>query len=181
MKQDDPDKERDPLNLRDLPLVSPPAGDWPVIEAALRQHQQLRRRWRLAGGALATAASVTLALGLFLNHSTSIPAGATTGEKPRLSTSEPVPTELVNLASLIALSQDLESKLRFIRADVGVLPTELLIYQVELEDLIVQVDDALSQSPDSLELWSQRVNLMLDLGQIYRNQVRREYDQMASL
>jgi len=39
----------------------------------------------------------------------------------------------------------------------------------------------LSMRPDSLELWSQRVNLLLDLSQLYQNQLRRDYQRMASL
>jgi hypothetical protein len=61
------------------------------------------------------------------------------------------------------------------------LPTDSLVYQVELEDLIAQVDDELSVRPDSLELWSQRINLLLDLSQLYQNQLRRDYHRLASL
>ena len=42
------EKERDPLNLRGLPLVSPPQDDWPVIQAALLQQSKRRRVARLA-------------------------------------------------------------------------------------------------------------------------------------
>ena len=34
------EKERDPLNLKGLPLVSPPQDDWPVIQAALPAYIQ---------------------------------------------------------------------------------------------------------------------------------------------
>jgi hypothetical protein len=61
------------------------------------------------------------------------------------------------------------------------MPTASVIYQVELEDLVAQVDEELSMRPDSLELWSQHINLMLDLSQLYQNQLRREYHRMASL
>jgi hypothetical protein len=56
-----------------------------------------------------------------------------------------------------------------------------LIYQVELEDMVAQVDEELSMNPDSTELWNQRVNLMLDLSRLYQNQLRRDYRRMASL
>jgi hypothetical protein len=61
------------------------------------------------------------------------------------------------------------------------MPTASLVYQVELEDLVAQVDEELSRRPDSVDLWSQRINLMLDLSQLYKNQLRREYHRMASL
>jgi hypothetical protein len=61
------------------------------------------------------------------------------------------------------------------------MPTASIIYQVELEDLVAQVDEELSRRPGSVDLWSQRINLMLDLAQLYQNQLRREYHQMASL
>jgi hypothetical protein len=61
------------------------------------------------------------------------------------------------------------------------MPTDSLVYQVELEDLIAQVDEELSVNPESLELWSHRVNLLLDLSRIYENQLRRDYHRMASL
>ena len=67
------------------------------------------------------------------------------------------------------------------RSQAGVMPTSSVIYQVELEDLVAQVDEALSMRPDSMDLWSQRINLMLDLSQLYQNELRREYHLMASL
>ena len=61
------------------------------------------------------------------------------------------------------------------------MPSSSVIYQVELEDLVAQVDEELSMRPDSMDLWSQRINLMLDLSQLYQNELRREYHRMASL
>ena len=61
------------------------------------------------------------------------------------------------------------------------MPTSSVIFQIELEDLVAQVDEELSMHPDSMNLWSQRVNLMLDLTQLYQNELRREYHAMASL
>lgn len=158
-------KERDPLNLGSLPAVAPPSDGWPFIRAELEQ-QQRRHRWaRYSGSALAVAAALMLAVGLFLHQSV---------------LEDPVAAPLA-LDSLITLSQQLETRVRGYRTDFGGLPTESLVYQVELEDLIAQVDEELSMSPDSTELWSQRVNLMLDLSGIYQNQLRRDYSRMASL
>jgi len=82
---------------------------------------------------------------------------------------------------MITLSQRLEGRLRTIRAGMGDLPARSVVYQVELEDLIVQVDEELSIQPDSLSLWSQRVDLLMNLERLYENNLRRDYQQMASL
>ncbi len=161
-------KEQDPLNLRSLPQVAPPSDSWPQIRAELARGRQKRRLATRLGGALAAAAAVTLALGLYLQQPSPGPAPIET----------PAPQ---TLDSVIALSQQLESRVRAYRSGVGGMPTDSLVYQVELEDLIAQVDDELSMRPDSVELWSQRVNLLLDLDALYQNQLRRDYHRMASL
>ena len=166
------EKERDPLNLRGLPLVSPPQDDWPAIQTALIRQTNRRRMTRLAAGSLAMAATVALAVGLFVNTPSPDPLG------------EPdtvVESGTNTVKSLIALSQQLESRLRAARSEPGGMSTEALIYQVELEDMVAQVDEELSMNPDSLELWSHRINLLLDLDQLYQNQLRRDYQRMASL
>jgi len=159
-------KERDPLNLSSLPLVTPPADNWPEIRAALLKQSRRQRFARYAGAALAAAATVTLAVGLFFQQPTPEPPATVTPQ---------------TLDSLITLSQQLENAIRSYRSEVGGMPTDSLVYQVELEDLIAQVDDELSARPDSQQLWSQRVNLLLDLSQLYENQLRRDYHRMASL
>jgi hypothetical protein len=178
-------QERDPLNLAGLPLVSPPADDWPLIEKALRAHQTRRRLWKVTAGALTAAASLAVAAGLVLHQAASPPV-----TEPALSQAKAAPAggqaaaeaeSGNNLASLISLSQRLESSLRIIRSEAGVMPTASLIYQVELEDLVAQVDGELSMNPASTTLWSQRVNLLLDLTQLHENQLRRESHRMASL
>jgi len=159
-------KEQDPLNLGSLPMVTPPSDDWPSIRSALLKDQRRKRFARYSGSALAAAAVLTLAVGLFIHQPN--PALAPAG----------VPQ---TLDSVIALSQQLEARVRTIRSEVGGMPTDSLVYQVELEDMIAQVDGELSMRPDSLELWSQRVNLLLDLSRLYQNQLRRDYLRMASL
>lgn len=177
--------ERDPLNLGSLPLVSPLADDWPMIEAALRKQKSRKRIVTLAGSTLAIAATVFLAVGVFIYRPYGIPAG-TSGSQQLQTTQVENPAssdglQTNTLDSLIALSQQLESNLQKIRSQTGVLPTASVIYQVELEDLVTQVDEELSRRPGSVDLWSQRINLMLDLSQLYQNQLRREYHRMASL
>jgi len=180
-------QQEDPLNLRSLPLVAPPQDGWPAIESALQKNSRRQTILRYAGGALAAAAAVTLVVGLFLRQPPSAPASpvAMTPELAHNSAATDSSPEETNssqtLDSLIAVSQQLESRVRAYRSGAGNIPAGALIYQVELEDLVAQVDDALSMNPDSLKLWSQRVNLMLDLSQLYENQLRRDYRQMASL
>lgn len=158
--------ERDPLNLGSLPQMKPPSDDWPLIEVALIKHHRRRRLTRYTGGLMAAAAVLMLAVGLSV-------------QQPVIA---PGPVAAPNtLDSLIALSQQLETRVRSYRSDVGGMPTDSLIYQVELEDMIAQVDDELSMRGGSLELWSQRVNLLLDLSQLYENQLRRDYQRIASL
>jgi hypothetical protein len=177
-------KQEDPFNLRGLPMVEPPQDGWPAIEAALRQDRQRRTTWRYAGAALAAAATVTLVLGLTLRQPGPSPAEQALAQAQPALTS-PTPEEPSSSAdtldAMITLSQRLEGRLRNIRAGMGDLPASSVVYQVELEDLIVQVDGQLSMQPDSLPLWSQRVDLLMGLERLYENSLRRDYQQMASL
>ncbi len=191
-------KHEDPLDLRGLPLVEPPRDGWPAVAAALQQdsRRQTQRRRLLFG--LAAAASVVLALGLALNPSLERPvdqaptgpesaspapelAQQGTGTEAAATTAEAGATSGKTLDSLIAVSQGLEDRLRSLRIETGSLPADTVVYQAELEDLIVQVDERLSRQPESLALWNQRVALMLDLEQLYEQGLRREYARMASL
>lgn len=178
-------QERDPLNLSSLPLVSPSTDDWPAIEAALREHRGRRRILKPAVWALAAAASLSLAVGLVLHQPGNLPPAGSDSAQTAMVQADTQESSAVGqpstLNSLITLSQRLETSLRHMRADVGVMPTSSLIYQVELEDLVAQVDEELSMNPANRELWSQRVNLLLDLSQLYQNELRRESHRMASL
>ena len=165
-------KERDPLNLGSLPMVEPPSDGWPLIRAELERGRQQRRLLRYAGSVMAIAATVVLAVGVFIHQPGPVTESAAV----------PAPAQSQQtLDSLISLSQQLEVQVRSIREDMGGMPTDSLVYQVELEDLIAQVDEELSVNPESLELWSHRVNLLLDLSRIDENQLRRDYHRMASL
>lgn len=179
-------KQEDPLNLQSLPLVAPPADGWPAVEAALRRDGRRRTLHRYAGAALAAAASLALAFGLFLREplpapqQEAAPAVAAHGAGEATGPDAPGSREQT-LDALIALSQRLETRLRLLRAEGGSLPAGAVVYQVELEDLVVQVDEELSQRPDSLALWNQRVSLLMDLERLYQDRLRREYRRMASV
>jgi hypothetical protein len=170
------DHTRDPFQLSGLPPPQPPGDPWPAIAAALRRRQ--RRRI----GAWAAAAAVTLALGLSWQLRQGRP-GPESGPSAVAASQQAGPKAPAadTLVALVQLSQQLEARLRPLRAQAGAMPAETLIYQVELEDLVAQVDEAINRQPDSRELWSQRVNLLLDLSQLYHRELRREYGLAASL
>ena len=181
-------KQQDPLNLRSLPEISPPNDLWPAIETDLQRHRHRRATVYRAAGGLAMAAAVVLAVGLVLRGPAdgsavqpTQPAVSTAAMPPAAATGNAGTDSPAQLDALIAMSQRLERRLRHIRAEVGGLPARSVIYQVELEDLVVQVDEQLSRTPDSAALWSQRVDLLVDLERLYESGLRREYHQMASL
>ena len=86
-----------------------------------------------------------------------------------------------NINALIGLSQSMEEQVKKLRQETGSMPAESAIYVAELEDLIARVDNELSMTPGSIDLWGQRINLMLDLAQIYQQQWQIDYGHMASL
>jgi hypothetical protein len=186
-------QSRDPFGLSSLPGLQPPTDGWNAIATALQQQRSRRSRW-ISG--LAVAASVTLALGLVVGLPPSepvLPAGSVAQlEQPRTDTQSQPEQEALpeaaaaaptpeNLLTLQKLSQRLEQNLAYLRSGVGSMPAEMVVYQVELEDLVAQVDAAISQQPDSSQLWQQRVNLLLDLNQIYGEGLRRDDPYVASL
>ena len=144
-------------------------------------------------GLRSASATVTLALGLYLQGpgQDASPVGGRLAAEQAGSRTMPAPANVAaatsesdkqdGLGAMIALSQQLEGRLRYIRADAGNLPSGVVVYQVELEDLVVQVDEELSRQPESLPLWNQRVALLLDLERLYTDNLRREYHRMASL
>jgi hypothetical protein len=170
--------QHDPLELSGLPELDPPADLWPGVESALRR----RLFWRKTSRYLASAALIVLVVGVYWQ----LPSQNPISQPPLMtdvqeSVSPPAENTTSNIVALISLSQKLERNVRHIRSEVGAMPSESLVYQVELEDLVAQVDESINQRPDSMELWSQRVNLLLDLEQLYRQQLRRNYANVASL
>ena len=191
-------KQEDPLNLQSLPMVLPPRDGWPAVEAALRRDLRRRSLQRFGAVGLAAAATVALVLGLQLRGPLSgvDPApgpGAVDATGTQLAAQPPVADSAASqqatgaaqredtLEAMVGLSQQLEARLRLLRIEGGRLPAAAVVHQVELEDLVVQVDEELSMQPDSLALWNQRVGLLMDLEQLYRNRLRREYEHLASL
>lgn len=195
MEADMRSQTRDPFGLASLPELQPPQDGWQAIAAGLQQQQQRRRLW-LSG--LAVAATVTLVAGIVAvlpqlqTEPGELPvagsemnAQLTPDQVSDGPASEPVNDPLTeqpdNLLALQKLSQRLEQNLRYLRAGVGAMPAEMVVYQVELEDLVAQVDDAISLHPESSELWQQRVSLLMDLNQIYGAGLRRDEPYVASL
>jgi len=172
----------DPLGLRDLEAIEPGYDGWGRIESALQANKDNKRNWRRAGSGLALAASLVLVISITLRNSENqFLDGA---PSPGFATSETnlasVPVQ-DNINALIGLSQTMEEQVKNLRQETSSMPAESAIYVVELEDLIAQVDNELSLTPDSIDLWGQRINLMLDLAQIYQQQWEIDYGRMASL
>jgi hypothetical protein len=172
----------DPLGLSELESIEPEYDGWDAIETALLSHQDSKRNWHRSGRWMAVAASLVLVVSVSLrNTETDLPStmpipGAATQSTELAS----VPVE-DNLTALIGLSQNMEDQVKELRQETGSMPAESAIYVAELEDLIAQVDRELSATPDSIDLWGHRVNLMLDLAELYRRELERDYHMMASL
>jgi len=172
--------ESDPLGLGDLDEIKPGYDGWAEIESALKgQHKWKRQK---SAGWLAVAASLVLVISVVLF--TTDKDTTMNPPSPGFATSEAVPASVEvkdNISALIGLSQSMEEQVMKLRQETSSMPAESAIYVAELEDLIVQVDNELSLTPESIDLWGQRVNLMLDLAQIYQQQWEIDYGRMASL
>lgn len=175
-------KHPDPLGLRDLEAIEPGYDGWAEIEAELKAHQASKDNWRRTSGWLAAAACLVLVISVVLyNNENGTPA---TLPSTGLATSSADPASLSledNINALIGLSQSMEEQVTKLRQETSSMPAESAIYVAELEDLIAQVDNGLSLTPGSIDLWGQRVNLMLDLAEIYQQQWEIDYGRMASL
>jgi len=172
----------DPLGLSKLEAIEPNYDGWARIESALQTHQHKRRSWQRAGGWLAVAASLVLVVSITLRNSENV---ATFDPGLASNTSAEGGSSAVrdsdNISALIGLSQNMEDQVKQLRHETSSMPAESAIYVAELEDLIAQVDKELSFTPDSIDLWGQRVNLLLDLAQIYQLQWYIDYGRMAAL
>jgi hypothetical protein len=208
MTKHEQDMERDPLGLAKLPMLEPPEDGWEPLRAALeaerRESRGMGNGARAGHGpfggpsrapfAWALAASLVLALGALvvlrqLPPTASVPEPLAAGDSrpgsEEVSQEAADPTSLpdgepMTVGNLVVLSQRLETRLRDLRSGSGPLSGETAIYVAEIEDLITQVDGALSASPESIDLWGQRVNLLLDLQAIYRHHWEQEYRWLAT-
>ncbi|MGD8385486.1 MAG: hypothetical protein PVF89_08770 [Lysobacterales bacterium] len=177
----------DPLGLRELQPLEPAYDGWEEVAEALQRRRQAHRRWRTASGALAVAASLALVLTIVLRDGPDSNPVATAPDRVATNrggqASLPVKDKAAakDLDALIALSQSLEAQVKTLRHGSGPIPAESAVYTAELEDLVAQVDNELSLTPDSVDLWGQRVNLLLDLTRIYQQQWQIDYDRLASL
>lgn len=172
----------DPLGLRELETIEPGYDGWSHIESTLQDHQNSRQKFKRVGSWLAIAASLVLVVSISL-HNNENPKSIGT-PSPQLATQKTESAsvqEKDNIKALIGLSQSMEEQVKTLRQETGSMPAESAIYVAELEDLIARVDNELSMTPDSIDLWGQRVNLMLDLAQIYQQQWQIDYGHMASL
>ena len=172
----------DPLGLSELESIEPEYDGWDAIETALLTHQDNKRNWKRAGRWMAVAASLVLVVSISLrntefNTPSAMPMPVTATQSTEIAS---VPVQ-DNLSALIGLSQKMETQVKDLRQGTSSMPAESAIYVAELEDLIAQVDNELSLTPASIDLWGQRVNLMLDLAQIYQQQWQIDYGRMASL
>ena len=172
----------DPLGLSDLEAIEPGYDGWTGIETALKAHQDSRQNWRRATSWLAVAASLVLVISITLRIGENNGPDGLPSPAPATQTTNPASVTVQdNVNALIGLSQNMEEQVRKMRLETNSMPAKSAIYVAELEDLIAQVDSELSFTPDSTDLWGQRVNLMLDLAQIYQQQWQIDYGRMASL
>jgi hypothetical protein len=172
----------DPLGLRELDAIEPGYDGWDQIESALLENQAGKRSLRRAGSWLAVAAGLVLVVSMTLfNTENSTPISpSSSGPATSVVNSASVPVQ-DNINALIGLSQNMEEQVAKLRQETSSMPAESAIYVAELEDLIAQVDNGLSLAPDSIDLWGQRVNLLLDLAQIYQQQWQKDYGRIASV
>ena len=181
----------DPLGLASLPVQVPEPGslekDWAVVSSALSDAAKRRRQAWFSG--LAAAASIALVIAV-LGLPEPRPANPGSNETMADLTPQSIAgpkaqaesaTAEPGVEELMAMSQEIEGQLRFLRQSVGGMSSEMVVYQVELQDLIGQIDDGLSLNPDSRQLWSQRLELQVDLMKLYREQLRRDHARLASL
>ena len=172
----------DPLGLSDLETIEPGYDGWTEIKTELQAHQLRKRQWRRGGTWLAMAASLVLVVSVSLQTTNELPVTDKPPTGFATQTDEPASVSVNdNVIALIGLSQSMEQQVKQLRQETSSMPAESAIYIAELEDLIAQVDKQLSLTPGSVDLWGQRVNLMLDLAQIYQQQWEIDYGRMAAL
>lgn len=149
--------------LRALPSFTPPPGGWARLNA---RRQAQRRRYAVAGGGFALAASVLVAIGL---------AGLKPDPAPRQGSvvvAAAKPAAQREVAQLISRSQNLERQLHAARPQVAVWSSgrearaDLIEQRLRVIDAQLNVADS-----DSAErLWRDRVKLMNALVELHEPQ-----------
>lgn len=180
----------DPLGLSELEAIDPGYDGWAQIESALQTNTKTqtnsKRSWQRVGSWLAVAASLVLVITFTMRNpetpATNTPDFTSVGESSSAAYDNAAyDSQANNIGALIGLSQNMENQVKQLRQKTASMPAESAIYVAELEDLIARVDNELSFTPDSIDLWGQRVNLLLDLAQIYQQQWQIDYGRMAAL
>lgn len=137
--------------LRALPAFVPPPGGWERLNL---RRQARRRRYAVAGGGLALAASVLVAIGL---------VGLKPDRAPALGGGfAAAPAAKREVAQLISRSQNLERQLSAARPQVAVWNSGRDARATLLEQRLRVIDAQLNvAAPDSAErLWRERVKVM---------------------
>ena len=139
--------------LRALPAFTPPPGGWARLN---HRRQQVRRRYAMAGGGLAMAASVLVAIGLFAVNPNPPPKSFGGGGFAQQQSQREV-------AQLISRSQNLERQLSTARPQVAVWNSGQDTRARMIEQRLRIVDAQLNATDDaaiSERLWRERVRLM---------------------
>ena len=142
--------------LRALPAFTPPPGGWARLN---HRRQQVRRRYAMAGGGLAMAASMLVAIVLFVVDPNPAPSNGFAGGG--FAASQPAAQREV--AQLISRSQNLERQLSSARPQVAVWDAGQDTRARMIEQRLRIVDAQLNATDDaatSARLWRERVKLM---------------------
>lgn len=134
--------------LRRLPEYAPPAGGW----ERLQRRRSRPRRWAMtAGGGLALAASLLLAVGLWPQ-----------GRSPQTPNPGAFPARNAQVAQLIRTSQQLERRLARVRPQVDVWDSVQEAQAQRLEKRLALLDLQLNYADSAAaeRLWRDRVTLM---------------------
>jgi hypothetical protein len=145
------DNTVDPLNLGELPDLSPPPGIWNRVLEAERARRAARRFWVRTVAMAAVAAVVTVGLTAYFVN---IPDAASE-------------VDATSYAALVAESARLEQLLAELPASRPLMAGSTASTIVGLEDRIALVDEQLSYAaaeeiapPYRQALWGERVELM---------------------
>lgn len=143
--------------LRSQPLLAPEHSAWPAIQASL--HKRIPRKnifWGSIVSAFALFAVTVISLKLLY------PPAPDIKHQP--------------LAELIRHSQQLETELKNLEAEIPLYDATTAVAITELEDMIALVDLQLAgpvaEQGQTQTLWQQRVNLMQTISDLQTQQIR---------